>query len=295
VLCRRLAWFLGAAGASLTLFAAVAYAGPVRFPPDSLPPAQGKQVWLDFNPSQAASANETPSSLAFFLPAHWRFDARAVKRECTLAEAAAVRCPQKSWIGFGHVVTHVSGYLCPGGGTDAVAYMNAFAGQPSRPGDLASMVLEVELLSAEPLINDLNRAFGTHFRTRYSAIGRVFALHPGRYGIEVSFSGMPGGLTVPQVPFCPGLAAQVTRFKLLAGVVRRVKKPIVHVITVQTLSGPRTERIHDHVLIGHHLLSRPFSCPSSGRWPWQILVGFPQGQQRLTGSVKCSAIHRSRF
>jgi hypothetical protein len=281
--------------AALALFAAAATAGPVRFPADSLPPGVGKQVQLDLNPSQYAAQNQTASSLSFYLPARWQFDSRAVKRECTAAEAAAVSCPRVAWIGFGHVVTHVSGYLCPGGGTDAVAYMRAYAGQPVQPGDLASMVLEVELLSTNPAIDAINQFLHTNIHDRQSVIGRVTRVSSGPYGLNVSFAGMPGGISVPSVPFCPGLSAQVTRFKLLAGVVRRLKKPIVHVITVQTLSGPQTKRIHDHVLIGHHLLSRPLSCPSSGAWPWQVVVGFPQGDQHVTGTVKCSAIHQSRL
>jgi hypothetical protein len=279
--------------AALALAAADATAAPVRFPADSLPPGVGKQVQLDFNPSQFAAQNQTPNSLSFYLPARWQFDLRAVKRECTAAEAAAVNCPRAAWIGFGHVVTHVSGYLCPGGGTDAVAYMRAYAGQPVQPGDLASMVLEVELLSANPAIDAINQFLHTNVHDRQSVIGRVIKVSSGPYGIKVSFAGIPGGISVPSVPFCPGLSARVTRFKLLAGVVRRVKKAIVHVITVQTLNGPQTKRIHDHVLIGHHLLSRPRGCPTSAVWPWQVVIGFAQGDQHITGTVRCSAIHPS--
>lgn len=280
---RRLAGAIGATMAMLALIAPAAAAGPVRFPADTRPPGRGKQVQLDFNPSQYASSKEPPSSLSFFLPAHWGFDARAVKRECTPAQAAAVACPRAAWIGFGHVVTHVSGYLCPGGGTDAVAYLKAYLGPPGVPGDLGSVVMEVELLSANPLLSALNQYLHTQLHARYSVIGRLTAVSSGPYGLEVSFPSVPGAIAVPTVPLCPGLSAQVTRFKLLTGVVRRVKKPIIHVITVQTLSGPRTEQIHDHVLIGHHLLSRPLSCPRSGVWPWQILLG----SRPITGSVSC--------
>jgi hypothetical protein len=291
----RLLGFLAAAVSLLAPAAAAAATAPVRFFADTRPPARGQQVRIDLNPSQDAPQTESPNSIAFYLPAHWQYDGRAVKAQCTPAQAAAVSCPQESWIGFGHVVTAVWGYLCPGGGTDAVAYMNAFAGPPTQPGDLASMVIEVELLSTNPLINDLNQFFGMHIRNRYSVIGRVLAVHSGRFGLEVSFSGIPGAIAVPQPPFCPGLTAQVTRFKLLVGVVRRVKKPTVHRITVQTLSGPKTETIHDHVLVGYHLLKRPFNCPSSGSWPWQVVVGFPQGPAVVAGSAACSTIHSHHF
>ncbi len=273
------------------LLAGAAQAAPVTSLADSLPPARGRQVQLNFNPSMYIAQNETPSSLAFFLPARWRLDARAVKRECTVAQAAAVKCPKASWIGFGYTATHLAGYLCPGGGTDAIAYVNAYLGQPTAVGDPASMVLEVNLLSAQPLISAVNQTLGTHLKSKYSVIGRVTRLRSGLYGLEASFNGIPGGITVPQVPGCSGLSARVTRVKLLIGVVRRVKQPIVHVITVETLSGPTKKRIHDHVLIGYHLLDRPVTCPATRQWPWQILVGFPAGQQRVAGTMPCGAIH----
>jgi hypothetical protein len=281
-----------AALAVMTLGAGVAQAAPVTSLNDSLPSARGRQLQLNFNPSQYVAQNESPSSLAFYLPARWRLDTRAVKRECSAAQAAAVKCPRASWIGFGYTATHVSGYLCPGGGTDAIAYINAYLGQSSAVGDPASMVLEVNLLSARPLIDAVNKTLGTHIQTKYSVIGRVIALHSGPYGPEVSFASIPGGITVPQIPGCAGLSAKVTLFKLLVGVVRRVKKPFVHVITVETLNGPTTERIHDHHLIGYHLLDRPVTCPATRRWPWQIVVGVPSGQQRVMGTMPCGALHR---
>jgi hypothetical protein len=275
----------------LALFASVSSAATVRFPPDTLPPARGQQVAIDFNPGLSV----TPSSVALLLPARWRYDSRAVKHECTPAQAAAVACPRASWIGFGHTVSHVSGYLCPGGGTDAVAYLKFYAGPPTQPGDLGSIVAEVDLLSADALINDLNRYAGTNLRAQSSEIGRVIAVHGATYGLKVDFSSLPGGITVPAVPLCSGLSAQVTRFKALVGVVRRVKKPTVHTITVQTLSGPQTKQIHDHVLVGYNLLSRPFNCPPSGLWPWQLVITSRQGSQVLLGTAQCKAIHPSRF
>jgi hypothetical protein len=72
------------------------------------------------------------------------------------------------------------------------------------------------------------------------------------------------------------------------GAVRRVKKPIVHVISVPSASGGTTvKRIRDHVLVGHHLFKRPRACPSGSRWPWQIYVGFPSGTQTIGGTIPC--------
>lgn len=269
---------------------AAAQAGPVTSLADSLPPARGRQIQLDFNPSQYVSESETPSSFAFYLPARWRLDPRAVAKECTAAQAAAVNCPHKSWIGYGHAVTHLEGYICPGGETDAIAYVDAYLGKPTEPGEQASMVLEVNLLSAAPLIKVINEYLHTDFKSKYSLVGKI-ARVSGRYGVEVSFSGVPGGIKVPTIPGCSGLSAKVTLVKVLIGVVRRVKKRVVDVITVQTLNGPTQERIPDHVLVGYHLWDRPVTCPSSRRWPWKLAVGFSGGQQSAAGTVPCGALH----
>jgi hypothetical protein len=261
---------------------AVAWAAPVRYDTDSFPVLRGRMVHIDFNPAKLIGATETPSSLAVFLPRGWSFDARAVRRECTAAQAAAVRCPGSSRIGFGHVVAHISGYLFPGGATDGVAYLTAFLGQRTAPGDLASIVIEVEYLSAEQLVRVANTYLGTRIPISSSIVGRLERVS-GRYSIEASFAGFPGAITVPPALSAAGVRASVTQLKIEAGAVRRVRKPFVHVIRI----GSFAERIHDHHLIGYHLFRRPAECPSPSVWPWRIDVGFPSGTQTLAGTVPC--------
>jgi hypothetical protein len=273
------------------LLGGAAQAGPVTSLADSLPGARGRQVQLDFNPSKYISATATPSSFAFYLPARWRLDKRAVAKECTAAQAAAVDCPRKSWIGFGHAVTHIAGYLCPGGGTDGVAYVNAYLGKATQPGEQASMVFEVDFLSLDPIIDYLNKYLHTTIKHKDSVIGQITRVTSGSYGEEVSFNGLPGGLTVPNIAGCSGLSSKVTLVKVLIGVVRRVRKNIVRVITVQGLNGPEQESIHDHVLVGYHLWDRPVTCPRSRRWPWKLTVGFSQGDQNVSGTVPCGSLH----
>jgi hypothetical protein len=266
----------------------VAVAAPVRFDTDSFPVLRGRMVHIDFNPSKLVPSAETPNSVAFFLPKAWTFDARAVSSECTAAQAAAVKCPNAARIGLGVAVVHVTGYLFPGGATDGVGYLTAYLGQRSRPGDLASIVLEVEYLSAEPLIREANKILGTKIPVKSSLTGRLFKIRLGGFGMEASFSGFPGGITVPPALAALGVKASATRFKLQVGAVRRVKKPIVHVITVPTTTGGTTvKRIPDHVLVGYHLFTRPAACPAAADWPWQIYVGFPSGTQVIGGTVRC--------
>jgi hypothetical protein len=266
----------------------VAAAAPVRFDTDSFPVLRGRMVHIDFNPSQSLPSPQTPDAVGFFLPNGWTFDARAVSKECTSAQAAAVRCPNAARIGFGHVVTHITGYLFPGGATDAVAYMTAYLGHPTASGDLASIVIEVAYLSAEPVIREVNKYLGTKIPIKSSLTGRLFDAHFGEFNLEARFSGFPGGITVPPLFAALGINAGVTRFKIEIGAVRRVRKPIVHLISVPTSSGGTTiERIPDHVLVGHHLFTRPAACPRSQKWPWQIEVDFPQATEDLGGTVRC--------
>lgn len=284
---RRIRILLLALGAAL-LCAGTAWAGPVNFLIDSEPPALGRIVVMDFNPSTVASKAETPGSIAFLLPAHWRFDPRAVSRECNPAQAAAVRCPAASQVGFGHSVIQFTGYLFPGGQTQVVAYINAFLGPPRQAGDRASLVLEVEALGAKPFIVAANRYLAQKLKEKYSIIGRVVPLRSGAYGLEASFSGFPGGYTVPPQLAAAGVTASVTRFKLQIGAVRRFKKPIVHRFSEPTATGgTQTLKVHDHILLGHHLFQRPLLCSAARQWPWEIQVGFPEGTQDITGTVGC--------
>src|SRR5262249_20104289 len=156
-----------------------------------------------------------------------------VKRECTPAEATAVRCPHVARIGFGHVVTHVTGYLFPGGGTDSVTYLTAFLGPPIAGGDPASIVIEAQLLGADPVIKAFNAFLGPKIRRRTASVGRGRRIRGRRYGRESSFGGMPGGLGTPPQLTALGIRAAARRFKLEIGTVRRVRKPFVHRIPIE--------------------------------------------------------------
>ena len=260
----------------------------LHFFPDSLPAGVGAEVDLDFNPSAVVPASETPSTMSLFLPSGFSLDKRAVSSECTPTQAAAVNCPSAARIGFGHVVVHVSGYLLPGGETDGVVYLTAFLGQPVQPGDPASMVLQAEWLGVEQAFQALNHYYPATIRLKTDVTGRIFKIKQAPYGLEVSFTTLPGGLQVPPPASTAGIAAAITRFKIQISAIRRVKKPIVHRIPVEGLNGPTVEVIHDHVLVGYHLFQRPKPCPSSGQWPWQIQVGFPpDGVQTISGQVRC--------
>jgi hypothetical protein len=268
--------------------AAAAGATPlVQFLIDSFPVNLGRHVLIDVDVSKLTSESETPDAVSFLMPAHWRFDTAAVARECTAAQAAAVACPRSSMVGFGHVVAHIAGYLFPGGETDLVAYLTAFLGRPVQSGDPASLEVEVEYLAAGSLINTLNQFLTTKIKPRYSVTGRIIRLTSGRYGLEASFSSLPGGIQVPPSARALGVSAKITTFKLDVGAVRRVRHNFVRRIPVETASGPSVLTVHDHVLVPHHLFDRPAPCPANLLWPWQLVFGFPQGRQTINGTVRC--------
>lgn len=266
-------------GPLLVVAIAQASTSPVRFLADSQPRGVGKHVLIEVNPSRFG-VTSTPTSISFLLPRGWLLDPRAVAAECTPAQAAASRCPRKSRVGYGHVVLHVAGYLFPGGQTDGVTYMTAFLGHPAPPGDPASMILVGQWLGIDPLINAANRYLSVKIKKRYSITGRIIKLRSGKFGLEISFPGLPGGLTIPQQLRRLGVSAAIRKFKLEVGKVRRVRQNVTEVI--QTATGPVT--IQDHVLVGYHLIARPSGCPDSGQWPWQIRFG---GQRTVSGTVKC--------
>jgi hypothetical protein len=149
------------------------------------------------------------------------------------------------------------------------------------------MVITIEWLSADPIIDTLNKYFGLGIPKKASVSGRIARVGSGVYGLQVRFDNMPGGITIPPIVSAAGISAELTRFRLDVGAVRRVRKNIVHRVTTQGLNGPMVVLIHDHILVGHHLFSRPRACPGGGMWPWQIQVGFPEGLQAISGRVHC--------
>ena len=271
----------------LAIAASALGASALHYWPDGEPADVGSEVDLNFNPSHVVPATETPDSLALFLPQGFKFDKTAVTKECTPAQAAAVSCPRAARIGFGYVNVHVSGYLLPGGATNAVVYLTAFLAPPTQAGDLASIVLEAEWLGVDPAFQALHKYFPVTIRTRTSEVGRLFRVSKPPYGLEISFANLPGGLRVPPPASTAGLAAAITRFKIQISAIRRTRKTIVHRMTVQGLHGPQVFKIKDHILVPHHLFARPKACPSSRQWPWQIEVGFPDGVQTVSGQVSC--------
>jgi hypothetical protein len=271
-----------AASAVAAAAPAAAIAG-VTFAADALPAEthHGSILLADIDPSALTAHQDSPSSIAFELPRGVRLDTRARKRECSAAEAAAIQCPAESKVGEGNAVTRLSGYLFPGGQTDGVAWIEEFLGVPVQAGDPASLVLQIEWLGLDPARNAVAQVFGTQLPRRATVTGRIVPIASGPFGLELRFDALPGGLSVPRP-----LSAQVIRLKLSFGAVRRQRQNFTRKIRVRTVNGgTQTQRIHDHRLLGFHLLRRPTTCP--GGWPVAVVLGFPSGPETIPGTIPC--------
>jgi hypothetical protein len=267
------------------LAAAVAYAGTsaVHFFPDSLPANVGTQLQIDFDPSTVFPENETPSSIAVYMPKGFAVNTKAVSTECNEAQAVAVNCPQASFIGFGYVNVHVFGYLLPGGDTNGVVYLKLYLAPPLQSGDAAAVVMEATWLGVDQAFQELNHFLPVPLKAKTSFEGRLLKVNAGQYGLEMLFAGLPAGLQLPPPVADAGIGGRINIIKLEMGAIRRVRKNTVDVLKVAGV----TERVHDHVLIAEHLLARPKPCPGSGTWAWKITVGFPDGVNSLPGTVSC--------
>lgn len=246
----------------------------------------GTVLKVDGNPSALSGMTQSPTSIALFLPRGMRFDTVSRKKLCKAEEAADLRCPRESRIGFGHTIVHLTGYLFPGGETDAVSTFVAFLGEPVQTGDRASLVLQIKL-QPEEVVRGLQEVLGSNApRTESSIVGRFIPVTSGPYGLEVRFDGFPGGFSVPAP-----LTARVTRFKIALGAIRELKKTYYitrRVTDINRKTGKpykRTIRIKDHRLISHHLFKNPRTC--LGAWPYALRVGFPTGVVTHTGSLPC--------
>ena len=274
-----------AAATTTALAAPAALAGtaaPIGYAPNNV--GAPNEFAMDVNPSAAGAGSQTPDRLSLSLPRATQLDVHSRTAECSPAQAAAIACPKSAYIGFGHAIVHVSGYLMPGGETDAVAYLRAFLGHPVVPGDPASIVIEAELLGVDQLKQALQQKFGYDLPTKSTTTGRVQRLGSGPYAFRVSFAGMPGGFSVPSP-----VTAQMTRFKLQIGAVNFKRHNFFHKYRVATMHGVQTYKIPDHRLIAHYLLRNPPRC--YGSWPFQATFGVGSTNHTYTARAACSRGH----
>jgi hypothetical protein len=268
----------------LTLSAGAAGALAQQPPPLALDPSaagQGTTLLIAADESALSSNGQSAESITFALARGMRVDTAAREHLCAEDQAARSACPALSKIGFGRVVVAVRGYLFGGGAAELAWSMDAYLGQPLRPGDAASVVLTGNLLGAGSVAALLAPALGMSVPTTLTTVGRLVRPASGAYGIELRF---------PKLPVRLDVAAPITstpaRLELALSAVRRIRQNFIRRIRVRTPSGYVVRKIRDHRLIGHYLLRTPRSC--KGSWTSELRVGFPGAVKRTATRIACS-------
>lgn len=268
---------------ALTLSAGVTGAHAQQAAPVGLDPSvagQGTALLVAADESTLRAKGQSAKSIAFALPRDMRFDSGARERLCGRDQAARSVCPAASRIGAGRFVVAVRGYLFGSGQTEVMWSIDAFLGKRVRRLDVASVVLTTNLLGAGHAGTLLEPALGTSVPRTGTTVGRLVRRASGAYGIELRFAKLPVQLEV-----AAPITATPARLELALSAVRRVRQDVTRRIRVRTLSGYEVREIHDHRLIGHHLLRAPRRC--KGSWPSQLIVGFRGGLKRTASPIAC--------
>jgi hypothetical protein len=194
--------------------------GSVRVLPDR-PAAPATLAWhASFDQPPAAQLQAYNVDIA----RGYRFDPRAVRETCTLAEARASSCPAASKIGGGSGQVTV---FPPSGAPQELSLgIKFFLTAPQRRHDLAGLVLAAH----EP-------ASGLTF----NLIGRMVRLPRGRYGLELRFAD-----TAAELP--SNITVQLHRVNVRFGTQRSV-----------TVGAG-----HNRRRVTYHLLTNPPTCGRHG-------------------------------
>lgn len=253
--------------------------GPMDLDPSAA--GQGTTLLVTVDGGLLTSGGQAATGVGFALPQGMQVDTRARAQLCSSAQAKRLRCPKRSRIGFGRVVTHVTGFLSPGGETDVSWSIDAYLGMPLQPSDAASIVLRAKLLGADRVAQLLEPALGSAVPALTTVSGRVVRRRPGRYGLEATFPVWPGELSVPA-----SMTATPTRLELALGAVRRTRQDFVRHVRVRTPGGYRTREVPDHRLVGYDLFQTPPRC--GGSWAYELRMVFASGVKRTGGRFTCA-------
>ena len=274
----------------MTLSAGAAGAHAQQAPPLALDPSaarQGTALLVAADESLLRASGRSADSIAFALARGMRFDSASRERLCGRHQAARSACPTSSHIGFGRFIVALRGYGLGGGETELMWSIDAYLGKPLRRGDAASVVLTSGLLGAGIVDDLVAPALGTSIPRTATTVGRLVRRASGAYGIELRFPKLPVQLDV-----AAPITATPARLELALSAVRRIRQNFIRRIRVRTLSGYEVRKIHDHRLIGHHLLRTPRSC--SGSWPAELRVGFRGVVKRTASRIPCTKAVSSR-
>jgi len=225
-------------------------------------------VFLDFDPGSVASSEGAPRSIVLDILRGFKIDVRSRAARCSDAAAQSFQCPDASRIGSGSAIVNARSFFLPSGGKDLTVSIAAFLAPPAGAGDLASVVL---------LVNESTTG------TRRVLRGRLVRLASGPFGAELSIdvSGIAGAPV--------GVTLKVTRFRMLVGARRTVRRVKIVKKRVRTRHGTKVRRKRVVRRVRYNLITNPRTC--AGTWPYQVRVLFPSRESTLTGGMACTPAH----
>jgi hypothetical protein len=207
-------------------------------------PAVGTMLHVGVDGAAPEVAGALPESLTLGLQRGFALDVVAVRARCDANHAGIGDCPEASRIGSGSALAHASGLL----NQDIPATIAIFLADRLRPGDLASVVLRVDVGSQSRAVR-----------------ARLLAPRSGPLGYELRVTGFAAA-----VPTFPGVVFSLRFLSLDIGARRRVTTTVAKRVRV-TRNGKRvtvTRKIKRKVR--HDFIRNPKTCP--GSWTARVTV-----------------------
>jgi hypothetical protein len=215
--------------ASLALLAAPAVAkSPAVLTVDPNAAGAGTRATLDLTPPDP---DRNPRAIVLRVVKGAKIDPRARKVKCKRAQANDEACPAKSRIGGGKADVTVTSAVFPA--QHVQVDVDLFLMPPQRDGDRAGIAAQFEV---------------SQTGQKGHAIGRVYRIDIGRFGLETRFDGLDTALKPPQ-----GFKAHVDHLRLSFGAHRTITK-----------RKPNGEKVKVRV----DLLRNPRTC--DGSWPYKV-------------------------
>jgi hypothetical protein len=224
-------------------------------------PSAGSALHVAIGGATPELGGALPESITLGLQRGFKLDLKAVAARCDALHAPTADCPAASRIGGGQALVHASGLI----NTDVPATIDVFLAESVQSGDLASVVLRV---------NVGNQSKAVQARLRAPATGPI--------GYELSVSGFASS-----VPTLPGLTFSLKSLTLDIGATRKIRETVKKRVRV-TRKGKRvtiTRKVRKTVR--HDLIRNPKTCP--GAWGARVTVRIAGTDRVKDLAVPCAA------
>jgi hypothetical protein len=224
-------------------------------------PKTGSKLHVAVGGAAPELGGALPESLTLHLQRGFKLDLATVVTRCDAVHAPNGDCPEASRIGNGAALAYTSGLIS----TDVQATIDIFLADAVQAGDLASVVLKVNVANQSR-----------------SVLARLRALPSGPFGYELSVAGFSG-----TIPSLPGLAIELRGLVLDLGVRRNVTTTVTKRVRV-TRNGKRvTVKRKVKRKVRHDLIRNPKTC--AGTWGARVTVRVAGTDRARDLAVPCAA------